>query len=138
MVVWKSQQKKCVTLSTSEAKYTAAASAATETVWMRLLLKEIGFEQTEATVIYEDNQGCIAMSKNPEFHSRTKHIDIRTHYIREKIESEELTLQFCNTKNMVADIMTKGLAKDQFEKLRLELGIRETSRSVKLETLIDS
>lgn len=130
MVIWKSQRQICVTLSTAEAEYTAACSAATEAVWIRTFLKEIGFEQKEATVINEDNQGCIAMSKNPEYHSRTKHIDIRTHFIREKVYSREITLNYIPTKEMIADLLTKGLPANQFITLRSGLGVNQLRGSV--------
>ena len=72
----------------------------------------------------EDNQGAIALAKNPITHSRTKHIDIRYHYIRETVQRGAIDLQYCPTQEMCADLLTKALPKMQFEKLRQMLGIQ--------------
>jgi len=74
--------------------------------------------------IYEDNQGSIALAKNPEFHKRTKHIDIRYHFVREKVEDGQVVLQYVSTTDMLADIMTKAITAVQFEVLRSKLGIQ--------------
>uniref|UniRef100_A0AAV1V9K6 Copia protein n=1 Tax=Peronospora matthiolae TaxID=2874970 RepID=A0AAV1V9K6_9STRA len=74
--------------------------------------------------MYEDNQGSIALAKNPEFHKRTKHIDIRYHFVREKVESGEVVLEYCPTQDMLADMMTKPIAAVQFENIRDRLGIQ--------------
>ncbi|KAG2759094.1 hypothetical protein Pcac1_g28834 [Phytophthora cactorum] len=77
--------------------------------------------------IYEDNQGSIALAKNPEFHKRTKHIDIRYHFVRERVEDGQVVLQYCSTKDMKADLMTKPITAVQFESLRSKLGIQAPS-----------
>ena len=63
------------------------------------------------TTIYEDNQGCIALAKNPVFHSRTKHIDIKFHFLREKIEEDMMELEYKPTNEMIADGFTKALGR---------------------------
>ncbi|KAG4036076.1 hypothetical protein PC123_g28356 [Phytophthora cactorum] len=78
----------------------------------------------EAVKIYEDNQGSIALAKNPEFHKRTKHIDIRYHFVREKVEDGQVVLQYVSTTDMLADIMTKPIPATQFGALRNKLGIQ--------------
>ena len=78
---------------------------------------------TSATTIYEDNQGAIELAKNAKYHNRTKHIDICHHFVRERIVSNEISVSFCPTEDMVADIMTKGLTRVTFEKLRDLLGV---------------
>ena len=70
-----------------------------------------------ATIIFEDNQGCIALAKNPVKHERTKHIDIRHHFIREKVESKEIDVKYLETAIMLADILTKAMTKDRHVKL---------------------
>ena len=89
-----------------------------ENIWLRQFAKDIGNEMVNSTVLYEDNQGAIQLSRNPQFHNRTKHIDVAFHFIRERIESKEIDVLYCPTKNMLADIMTKGLIKQKFEKFR--------------------
>ena len=74
-------------------------------------------------MVYEDNQSAIEISRNPKLHNRTKHIDITFHFIRERIASSEIQVVYCPSSDMLADIMTKGLPKDRFEKLRNLLNI---------------
>ena len=107
----------------------AAAHACQEALWLRLLLKELGFEQNSATIIYEDNQGCIKLAKHSKNHSRTKHIDIKHHFLREKIESSEVKLIYCPTDQMKADILTKALPGPKFVSMREMLGLTITDHS---------
>ncbi|KAE8962079.1 hypothetical protein PR001_g29825, partial [Phytophthora rubi] len=109
-VMWRSTFQKTVALSSTEAEYMALSDCVKECVWMRRLLKDIGAEQVGATVIYEDNQGAMALAKNVGYQARTKHIDIRYHFIREKVVSNEVELEYVDTKNQLADFMTKGLS----------------------------
>ena len=81
-VTWCSKRQASVALSTVESKYMALSLATQEAVWLRRLVEEMGNPDPEATVIYEDNQGAIATAHNPVFHRRTKHIQIRYHYVR--------------------------------------------------------
>ena len=79
-------------------------------------------------VIYEDNQSCISMTRNPQFHGRAKHVGIKYHFIREQVEKGTVKLEYCPSKDMVADILTKGLNKDQFYKIRDMSGVRKFSQ----------
>lgn len=79
--------------------------------------------ETTATVILEDNQGAIAIAKNPVDHARTKHIDIRYHYIRECVQNGQIQLKYCCTENMKADILTKPLPRQKFEYFREKIGL---------------
>ncbi|KAE8970139.1 hypothetical protein PR001_g27295, partial [Phytophthora rubi] len=110
LMLWRSTFQKTVALSSTEAEYMALSDCVKECVWMRRLLKDIGAEQVGATVIYEDNQGAMALAKNVDYEARTKHIDIRYHFIREKVVSNEVELEYVDTKNQLADFMTKGLS----------------------------
>ena len=105
----------------------AASNATKEAIWLRRLLEDLGFQQIEATTIHADNQGCIALARNPVAHSRAKHIDIRHHFIRERVANSEIDLRFCPTKNMLADIFTKQLPREAFERFRAALGVGEHS-----------
>jgi len=83
-------------------------------------MRELGEDAgDDALTVYEDNQGAIALAKNPEFHKRTKHIDIRYHFVREKVEDGQVVLEYCPTQEMLADLMTKPIAA-----LRTKLGIQ--------------
>jgi hypothetical protein len=101
-----------------KAELMAANLCAKEVIWVRTLLSELGFPQQEPTVILEDNQSCIDVSAHNVFHSRAKHIDVRYHYLREKIEAGEIKLQFCPTADMIADIGTKAFPRQRFTELR--------------------
>ena len=102
-------------------EYVAASIGTQEAVWLRALLADLKFIQDAPTVIEEDNKGAIALSKYPKFHGRTKHVDIRYHFIRDKVESEEILLKYCPTNNMVANVLTKALSKNSFERFRTML-----------------
>ncbi|GMF50089.1 unnamed protein product [Phytophthora fragariaefolia] len=109
-VVWRSTFHKTVALSSIEAEYMVLSECVKEVVWMRLLLKNLGSEKTGGTVVSEDNQGARALAKNVGYQSRTKHIDIRYHFIREKVATGEVKLKYVELKNQLADFLTKGLS----------------------------
>lgn len=96
-----------------EAEYVALSEVARETVYMRRLLLHMGFDKyVESPVnVMCDNQSAIQLSKNAVFHKRSKHIDISFHFIRELIERQEIVLSYLRTDLMIADILTKSLAK---------------------------
>jgi KUP system potassium uptake protein len=104
--------------STVDAEYYSLVAEMQEGLWLISLIKEIGFELPLPIRLMEDNQGCIAVAQNPGNHSRTKHIDIRNHFIREKIAEKTFILEYCPTDKMIADIFTKALPRIQFERLR--------------------
>ncbi len=106
------QRQPTIALSTTEAEYVATSQCTKEAIWFRKLMANVGLVQVGATTIMCDNQGCIALAKNLTHHSRTKHIDIQHHFIREKLESAEIGLKYCPTQDMVADVLTKALAKE--------------------------
>ena len=109
-------------LSTAEAEYVALSTAAQEAVW----LKHLNHDLTGAVapiMINEDNQSAIAIAKNPQFHGRVKHISIKYHFVREQVNSNNIMLKYCRTSEMIADMLTKGLGRVQFEKLRKMAGV---------------
>ena len=122
LISWFSKKQNCVSLSTAEAEYIAAGSSCSQLVWMKQMLKEYNVEQDVMT-LYCDNMSAINISKNPVQHSRTKHIDIRHHYIRDLVDDKVITLEHVDTEEQIADIFTKALDANQFEKLRGKLGI---------------
>ena len=122
-ITWSSRKQSSVALSTVEAEYMALSVATQEAVWLRQLQEELDVTEAGPTLIYEDNQVAISMAKNPVFHKRTKHVQIRYHFVREAVEQGTITLEYCRTDNMLADSFTKALARDQFEKLRAGIGL---------------
>ncbi|KAF1316242.1 Integrase catalytic core protein, partial [Globisporangium splendens] len=133
-ISWRSKKQRSVALSSTEAEYMALSEATQEAVWLKGILCELGEHSSDRPVkIFEDNQGSIALAKNPEFHKRTKHIDIRYHFVREKVEDDQVVLEYCPTEDMLADMMTKAIGTNQFGALRSKLGIQvavESSGSV--------
>jgi transposase InsO family protein len=112
-ISWKSKKQASVALSSTQAEYMALSEAGKEAVWLRGLLKELGQEQSKPTVIFNDNISSQALAENPVYHDRSKHIDIRYHFIRELVETKVVDLEHLKTKAMVADVMTKPQPKDR-------------------------
>lgn len=118
-ISWSSKKQDVVALSSLEAEYVAVTGAAYQAIWLRRLLADFFQVQGAATEIFCDKKATISMTKNPTFHSRTKHIDIRYHFIRKLVADGEVTLSYCNTNNQVADIFTKSLSWAKHEVFRL-------------------
>ena len=110
-----------VALSTAEAEYQAMAAAAQEAIYLRALLKDFGFPMEKATDIGKNNQSCIKMCHNPVMHKRSKHIDTKLHFIRERVENKEIKIHYVPTEEMTADILTKSLPRVKVEKHRTVL-----------------
>ena len=117
-ISWSSKLQPTVALSSSEAEYMSACAAAQEAIHLRRLMGSLGYVQDGPTIIMEDNQGCIAMSENPIMHRRSKHIDIRFHFLREAVERGEVVLTFIPTVEQVADLLTKALPKTRTQTVR--------------------
>lgn len=117
-VSWRSQLQAMVTLSTCEAEYVAVSQCAQEAVFMRRILSDLGEEQNGPTVIHDDNQGAIKLASNPVYHARTKHIDIKAHYIRQELDKKQVALEYCPTSNNIADMLTKPMTKPKLTRFR--------------------
>jgi transposase InsO family protein len=114
-IAWKSKLQKSSALSSVEAEYIAACSASREAKWIRQLLNEIGFPAESPTTICEDNQGCISISNNNRTDSRTKHIDVKYHFVRDMVKSKEIQLMYISTEHMLADFLTKPINSSKFQ-----------------------
>ena len=128
-VSWKSKRQQTVALSTAEAEYMALSDASREVTWLRRILLNFDCEQSVPTIIFDDNQGCIALAKNPVEHERTKHIDIRHHFIREMVESQVIDVQYVCSEEMLADLLTKGVSRDRHVKLCKLMNLVRKSRN---------
>ncbi|CAB0037468.1 unnamed protein product [Trichogramma brassicae] len=124
-VVWASRRQACVSLSTTEAEYIAASEATKEIVWLRKLLADIDCECLTPTILYIDNQSAIRLTRNPVFHRRSKHIDVRYQFINEKMKENVIDTRFVKSGDQYADIFTKGLPSEKFNNLRDKLNVIE-------------
>jgi hypothetical protein len=122
-VAWCSRRQTCTTLSTTEAEYVAASETSREAIWLRHLLQDIDLANPNPVKIHCDNQSAIQLVRNPVLHARTKHINIRYHFIRDQLESNKIDIIYIETKMQIADILTKPLATPLFERLRDQIGI---------------
>ena len=95
----------------------------TMTVWLHQCLDELGEPTRCATVLYEDNQGCIELAASVKINTGTKHIDIRYHHLRDLVENDVIKLVYCETDKLVADVMTKPLPASRFKELRSKMGL---------------
>ena len=108
-ISWSSKKQSSVALSSTKAKYIARAHTAKEVIWPRHLLAEIGLHDDNPTTLLMDNQSAIAIAKNPQFHNRTKHIEVHHHFLHHKVKKEEMELEYIPMNEQVADALTKGL-----------------------------
>nr|DAD19456.1 TPA_asm: hypothetical protein HUJ06_020919 [Nelumbo nucifera] len=122
-VAWSSKKQPVVTLSTTKAEFIAVASCACQSVWMRRILEKLGHKQSKCTDVFCDNSSAIKLSKNPVMHGRSKHIDIRFHFLRDLTKDGVVKLEHCGSRDQLADIMTKPLSHEVFIRLRELLGV---------------
>jgi len=137
-ISWKSVKQNCTALSTVEAEYISAATVAKELTWIQRLFHEIATYPIKGlnlpTTVKIDNNGARELAKNPQASQRTKHIDIRYHYIREVIQEGKIQLEQCPTNEMTADVLTKALPSRRFEECRSEMGVMRVGMFAKLTT----
>jgi hypothetical protein len=108
LVSWKSKTQRSVAMSSSEAEYMAASNLSKEIIYLRMFLAQLGQKQFKPTIIHEDNNACILMTRNPIARERSRHIRFHRDYIREKVESGICTLIYCSTADQLADGLTKS------------------------------
>lgn len=123
-ISWQSKRQSVVALSTCEAEFLGQIQATNEAIWLRKLLNELNLSQGKAaTIICGDNQGAIALSSNPKYHSRTNHMEIQRKWQGEVQGLGKVLLKYISTTDQIADVFTKPLARERFEWFRRELGI---------------
>jgi hypothetical protein len=129
-ISWASQKQKSMVLSSMEAEYMAAASATSQALWCQMLLKKLGFEQSGSIHLKMDNQSALAFAHNTGAQGCTKHIDIRYHFLHDKIELQEIVVSHYLDEDNLANIFTKALAQFKFNKFHKMLGMSVSKRSV--------
>nr|GEY06687.1 retrovirus-related Pol polyprotein from transposon TNT 1-94 [Tanacetum cinerariifolium] len=126
LVSWSSKKQQSTAISTTEAEYIAMSGCFTQILWMRSQLTDYGFDFNKI-LLYYDNRSAIALCCNNVQHSRSKHIDIRHHFIREQVERGVVELYFVTTDYQLADIFTKVLPRQRFEFILPYLGMKSMS-----------
>ena len=124
-ISWKSSKQKIVTLSSCEAEYVTLSEAAKEAIWFIKLIKDVeNKKKVNQITIFEDNQSTIKTAKNPIQSERTKHIDVRHHFIREKVAEKKIEVKYIPTTDQIADIFTKSLGRVLHMKFTRALGLK--------------
>ena len=127
VVAWKSRRQNTVALSTTEAELMASSEATRQAIWLRQLLSDLQLPLEQPLPILNDNNGAIALSKNPVNHDKSKHIDMRHKFVREKVEDNTVTLSHVPSAENMADLLTKSLPAETFNRLRDLLGVQQRS-----------
>ena len=125
-VSWSSRKQPSVALSSTEGEYMATTQASRDAIYLRNFLSEIGYPVHGPTTIYVDNQSAIALASTTSFHARSKHIEIRHHFIREALEAGTIQLKYVPTDEQTADIFTKALPVVKLDKFMGQLGLVRT------------
>ena len=123
LVTWKSKKQNVVARSSAEAEYRAMASTASELIWIKQLLSDMGFKTQEPMKMFCDNNSARHIASNPVFHERTKHIEVDCHFVREKVQAKEIETPYVKSEDQLADIFTKGLYPNPFERITSNLGL---------------
>jgi len=120
LIGWSCRKQNTIALFTTEAKYVSAASCCSQILWVRNQLEDYSLRYT-SVLIFCDNTSAINLSKNPIQHSRSKHIEIKHHFIRDHVQKKNIALSFVDTENQLADIFKKPLVEEKFNFLKEKL-----------------
>jgi hypothetical protein len=123
LVSWFTRKQKSIALSSAKAEYMAASQASCEAIWLRNMLARLFGQEMPPIVIHCDNQSCIKLSENPVFNDRSKHIEIRYHFIRDWVQRAAVQWQYISTDDQVADILTKALPRGKHVNFRDKMGL---------------
>jgi len=140
-ISWQAKKQTTVAQSTVEAEYAAMAHAAKEMIWLQHLLRDLGMSKYAPRTLFCDNQRAISLAKNPTHHAKMKHVDIQLHFIRDHVEKGTINVEYCPMEDMLADLMTKGLARERHERLLGLMGVgscEETTTPSPVEDVTES
>jgi len=122
-VSWASKRQELISLSTTESEYVAITHASKEALWLRSLIGQVFGPFTEPVPLKSDNMSAISLTQDHQYHARTKHIDIRFHFIRWIIQDKKMKLSYCPTDEMIADTLTKALPSPKVKHFAVALGL---------------
>jgi hypothetical protein len=123
-VSWISKLQKVVSLSTTEVEYVAAIEATKEMIWLQRFIEELGKKQ-ENNILYCDSESAIHLANNSSFHSKTKNIQLRYHFIRSTLEDGHLKLEKIHTSQNPANMLTKGVTREKLSSYSFSVGLQE-------------
>lgn len=124
-ISWCSKRQHTIALSSTEAEYMSLATAVQEAIWLKQLEEDIWPALLGTPMlIYCDNQSAISIAGNDIYHARSKHIDVRYHFVRERITNNQVTIRYKSTQDMPADVLTKGLHRPKHEVFTMAMGLR--------------
>lgn len=124
LITWVSQKQRCVALSSCVAEFMAATAAACQAIWLRKLIAQLIGRDIGPLTLFIDNKSAIDLAKNLVFHGRSKHIDIRFHFIRECVEKGDIIVKHISSEEQRTDCLTKALTTVKFERMRELLGVK--------------
>ncbi|KAI3818794.1 hypothetical protein L1987_12612 [Smallanthus sonchifolius] len=130
LITWSSQKQKTVALSSCEAEFMASTSAACQALWLRNLISDLMGEEAQVVKLFLDNEAAIALTKNPVFHGRSKHIDTKHHFIPECVERGQVCVEHVSGNLQKADILTKPLPRVKFAEMRSLVGMDDLHKDV--------
>ena len=133
LIAWSSKKQPVIALSSTEAEYVALTGASQEALWFQSVLAELGINQACVT-IYEDNNSCIKLAQNPQEFKRTRHIQVKYHFIRSLVKEGKVSVQYCNTKDQLADLFTKGVNGPRLKEITTKLGIQNNHHGRELNS----
>ena len=123
LISWLSLKQKVVALSKCETEYVAAATAACQVMWLHWLLDELTGAEAHPPALMVDKQPSIALAKNPILHDRSKHIDMKFHFLRDYVDGGQIIIEFVETSRQLADVLTKALSHFRFMELKEMIGM---------------
>jgi hypothetical protein len=130
LISWKSKKQARVSKSSTESEYRAMSAACSEIIWLRGLLGELGFSQSDSTPLHADNTSAIQIAANPVYHERTKHIEVDCHSIREAVDTRVISLPHISTNLQIADIFTKAMTRQRHQFLVGKLMLLDRPASI--------
>jgi hypothetical protein len=130
LIYWKSKKQPCVSKSSTKSEYRAMSAACSEIIWLRGLLAELGFSQSESTPLHADNTSAIQIAANPVYHEHTKHIEVDCHSIREAVDNRVISLPHVSTDLQIADIFTKAMTRQRHQFLVGKLMLLDRPASI--------
>jgi hypothetical protein len=125
MISWLRRKQSSVALNTTEAKYIKATIEIREAMWLRKLLARLFYLELEKTLIYCDNKSCVKLPENTVFHDKSKHINIKYHFIRDMVQKGEVELWYISSDEQIENILTKPLSKVKYEYFRDKIGVMQ-------------